>query len=98
MIRNVVTGRLRAGAGEPERAALDAGLAGIVALRLPGLLRSTAGRDAGLREGGGDFAIVGDFVDAAAYAVYDHDPEHHVHRAAIVAVCTEVTRVQFVVD
>lgn len=95
MIRNVVTGRLAPSADAAAAARLDAGLAGIAGLRLPGLLRATVGRDAGLREGGWDFAIVNDFVDADAYRGYDRDPEHQVHRAAIVAVCAEVARVQF---
>ena len=92
MIRNVVTGRLSAPDG---RDAVAAALAGIEGLRLPGLLRSTTGFDAGLRAGGWDFAIVNDFADAAAYARYDTDPEHLRYRAAIVARCEAVTRVQF---
>ena len=99
MIRNVVTGRLAPDADPGAVAQLEAGLAGIAALRLPGLLRATVGRDAGLREGGWDFAIVNDFADADAYRAYDHDPDHLVHRTAIGAVCVEIARVQFeVVD
>ena len=75
MIRNVVLGRTRP---DHDRAALDEGLAGIVALqqRLAGVLDVRVGRDAGLREGTWDFAITVDLVDAEAYRRYDEDEEH----------------------
>lgn len=94
MIRNVVMGRLR-DATEESVGELRTALDGIRALALPGLTKSTTGLDAGLRTGGWDFAIVNDFDDAAAYVAYDHDPDHLRHRAAIVALCTDVARVQF---
>lgn len=95
MIRNVVTGRLRPDATAADRARLEAGLAGIRGLQLPGLLDNRVGLDEGLREGGWSFAITNDWVDADAYRRYDADPEHNGYRAAIVAVCSEVSRVQF---
>ncbi|MBT0568655.1 Dabb family protein [Williamsia sp. CHRR-6] len=99
MIRNVVTGRLREPADDAQRARdeaeLDAGLAGIAALELPGQLGNHVGRDLRLRDGGWDFAITNDWADAEAYRGYDTDPEHNDHRARIVEVCRSISRVQF---
>lgn len=98
MIRNVVMGRLRAAEGEQaeqDRTRLDAALAGIAALDLPGCLANHAGRDAGLRDGGWDFAITNDWASVDDYRGYDVDAEHNVHRAEIVAVAEQVARVQF---
>ena len=99
MIRNVVVGRLR-DAPDPGQAALDrdrldAALAGIEALGCPGRVASRVGRDAGLRDGGWDFAITNDWVDAAAYRVYDADAEHNrLRREEFAPVCAEIVRVQ----
>ncbi|MGU3294773.1 Dabb family protein [Williamsia sp. M5A3_1d] len=102
MIRNVVVGRLRESDDDTrvqaDRRQLRAGLAGIEALRLPGVLANHCGLDAGLRAGGWDFAITNDWVDAAAYESYDTDPVHNVFRAKIVEVCEQVARVQFEID
>lgn len=98
MIRNVVMGRLRAAEGEQaaqDRARLQAALAGIAALDLPGCLGNHTGLDAGLRDGGWDFAITNDWATAEDYRGYDVDEEHNVHRAEIVAVAEQVARVQF---
>ncbi len=95
MIRNVVVGRLPEDADEQARAQLDRGLAGIAALRLPGLIETRVGRDLGLRAGGWSFAITNDWTDADAYRSYDVDSEHNVYRAMVAAVCTELARVQF---
>lgn len=97
MIRNVVLMRLPDDADDHARAELEAGLAGIAALDLPGLLDVHVGPDAGLRAGGWSAAITNDWVDEAAYRAYDLDPEHNEHRRRIVAVCADVARVQFVV-
>lgn len=94
MIRNVVLMRLPADATEAQRATLERGLAGIAALRPPGLLACHAGRDAGLREGGWDAAITNDFADAEAYRAYDVEAEHNRYRSMIVEVCEDVARVQ----
>ena len=91
-------GRLRPADGEAalrDRRQLDEGLAGIAALRLPGLLSNRIGLDLGLREGGWSFAITNDWVDADAYRTYDLDPEHNRFRAMVVEVCEQVARVQF---
>ncbi|VXC56382.1 Dabb family protein [Nocardioides sp. AX2bis] len=102
MIRNVVLVRLPDPSEQPDpaarehaRAELEAGLAGIAALRLPGQLDVRVGLDAGLRAGGWSAAITSDWVDEAAYRAYDVDPEHQEYRAQIVAVSTDVARVQF---
>lgn len=102
MIRNVVMGRLRE-ESDPQRAAaaaaeLEAGLAGIAGLQLPGRVASHIGHDLGLRPGGWTFAITNDWVDADAYATYDADPEHNRYRRQIVDVCEQVARVQFRID
>ena len=99
MIRNVVLGRLREAADAEQRAAdttlLDAALAEIAALALPGRLDVHVGRDAGLREGGWDFAIVSDWRDADAYRCYDLDEEHNrIRREGFAPVCSEIARVQ----
>ena len=100
MIRNVVVGRLRQ-AGDPAQQAADAallqqGLAGIAALSFPGMIAMAVGTDAGVRDGGWDFAITNDWQDAAAYRVYDQDEEHNRLRREIFAViCRDIARVQF---
>jgi hypothetical protein len=100
MIRNVVVGRLRP-ADDPAQRAADAarlaeGLAGIAALKFPGLLDMHTGTDAGLREGGWSFAITNDWQDADAYRVYDEDEEHNrIRREVFAVVCQDIARVQF---
>ncbi len=47
-----------------------------LAARAPGVRSYHAGPDAGLVEGNFDFAVVGDFDDAAAYLAYRDHPEH----------------------
>ena len=75
MIRNVVVGRLRHAEDPGQRAAdaalLREGLAGIAALRLPGMLAMNVGCDLGLRDGGWNFAITNDWENAEAYRGYD---------------------------
>ncbi|WP_369054633.1 Dabb family protein [Kineococcus terrestris] len=96
MIRNVVTGRLKPGA-DLDR--VREGLAGIEALRLEGLVRAHARLDAGLRDGNGDYGIVVDLVDAAAYHRYDSDPEHERIRSQLIGPEAEqVLRVQIEVE
>ncbi len=93
MIRNVVVGRLHPGA---DPAAVDAALAAIVGLDLPGRLDCRVGRDAGLREGAWGFAITSDWADADAYRAYDRDAEHNRIRAELFGpLCAEIARVQF---
>jgi hypothetical protein len=103
MIRNVVTGRLRAASSDEQRQAdlvlLEQGLAGMAALRLPGLLSTRLGRDLGLRPGNWDFAITNDWSDAESYRGYDLDEEHNrLRREHFAVVCSDTVRVQFTVD
>lgn len=103
MIRNVVVGRLWEARDPRQRAAdaalLQKGLAGIAALRLPGLLAMNTGTDLGLRDGGWTFAITNDWQDAEAYRAYDADEEHNRLRREIFAViCHDIARVQFQLD
>ncbi|HEX3590199.1 MAG TPA: Dabb family protein [Pseudonocardiaceae bacterium] len=103
MIRNVVVGRLRAADDERQQAAdlvlLREGLAGIAALRCPGMLAMNVGADLGLREGGWSFAITNDWQDAESYRGYDADEEHNRLRREIFAVITEeIARAQFEID
>jgi len=103
VIRNVVVGRLRPADDPAQRAAdaalLQEGLAGIAALRFPGMLAMSVGSDLGLREGGWSFAITNDWQDADAYRVYDADEEHNRLRREIFArICQDIARVQIQLD
>lgn len=103
MIRNVVLGRLRAGENPAQRAAdaalLEEGLAGIAALKFPGMLANNVGSDIGLRDGGWSFAIINDWQDAGSYRVYDADEEHNRLRREIFAkICQDIARVQIELD
>ncbi|GAA3632953.1 hypothetical protein GCM10022223_59110 [Kineosporia mesophila] len=92
MIRNVVTGRLKPDA---DTTLLDEGLAGILALGIPGMTDVKVGRDAGLRPGNWDFTIVADFADVAAYRAYDEDEEHNRLRREIFGpLSAEIARIQ----
>ncbi len=92
VIRNVVMGRLKPDA---DTALLEEGLAGIVGLAIAGMTDVKVGRDAGLRAGNWDFTITADFVDAAAYQVYDEDEEHNRLRREIFGpLSLEIARIQ----
>jgi len=99
MIRNVVVGRLRAAEDPGQRAADEAllreGLAGIAALRFPGMLAMNIGSDLGLRDGGWSFAITNDWQDVDSYRVYDTDEEHNrLRREVFAKICQDIARVQ----
>jgi Stress responsive A/B Barrel Domain len=100
VVRNVVVGRLRP-ADDPAQREADAallreGLAGIAALRFPGLVAMSVGTDLGLRDGGWSFAIVNDWQDVDAYRVYDADEEHNrIRREIFATICEDIGRVQF---
>jgi Stress responsive A/B Barrel Domain len=99
MIRNVVVGRLRAADGPEQQAAdaalLEEGLAGIAALKFPGMLAMSIGSDLGLRDGGWSFAITNDWQDVDSYRAYDADDEHNRLRREIFAkICRDIARVQ----
>lgn len=95
MIRNVVMGRLRPDA---DLTLLEAGLTGLRALDIEGLVSLECGRDAGLREGNWDYAITADLTDEAAYRRYDEDEEHNrLRRESFGPVSEQIVRVQFLV-
>lgn len=98
MIRNLVLGRLADDVDQASRDELEQALAGIAALRLPGLIDMRLGLDAGLRAGSWSFAITNDWTDVESYRAYDLDPEHNVYRSAVAAICAELARVQFEID
>ena len=103
MIRNIVVGRLRPaedpGQREADAALLREGLAGIAALKLPGLVSVSVGSDLGLRDGGWSFAITNDWQDADSYRAYDADEEHNRLRREIFAkICQDIARVQIELD
>lgn len=94
MIRNVVLGRLHPDA---DRARIAAALRAVEELGVEGTLHVRAGLDAGLREGGWDYAITGDFVDVEAYRRYDLDEEHNrLRREEFGPLSAEIARVQLV--
>jgi hypothetical protein len=93
MIRNVVVAALKDGISTE---AVQAVVSALNALRTPGMVQMTVGPDLGLRAGNAGVAIVSDFVDAAAYQVYDADLEHNRIRRELVAPIVErVERCQF---
>lgn len=67
----------------PEQ--VDRVVAALRALRFDGLLAFTIGRDAGLRDGNADLAIVSDFADEGSYRAYDTHPEHERIRRELLA-------------
>jgi hypothetical protein len=88
-------GRSRLNPGT-ELAAIEPGLAAIVALEPRGLLDCRAGRDLRLRDESWDFAITCDFIDEDAYRSYDRDVEHNrIRREMFAPLCSEIARVQF---
>jgi Stress responsive A/B Barrel Domain len=92
VIRNVVMVKMREGYDD---AWLKDLLRRFQALNCPGTAAYTIGLDLGLREGGWTYAIVADFVDAAAYRAYDLDERHNALRAELAPHAEQVARVQF---
>ncbi len=93
MIRNVVVGRLHPGA---DPAAVDAALAAIVGLDLPGRLDCRVGRDAGLREGAWGFAITSDWDGRRRLPRLRPRRRAQPHPAELFGpLCAEIARVQF---
>lgn len=65
-------------------------------LQVPGLINVSIGRDAGLREGNLDLAVVVDLDDDEAYRAYDGDPEHNrIRRELVAPIIERGERVQF---
>ena len=94
MFRHVVVFRFKPGTSDQQVDAIERGLAGLPA-RLPEMRSYAYGRDLGIREGNGDFAVVAEFDDEAAWLVYQQDEEHRrVIEQLIVPVTAERHAVQ----
>lgn len=93
MIRNVVLVRLKPGV---EEAQVERFTDAMLSLQLPGLINLTCGRDAGLREGNMDVALIADLEDEEAYRAYDEDPEHNrIRRELVAPIADRVERCQY---
>ncbi len=57
--------------------------------QMSGLVSYSVGHDIGLAEGNGDFAVVADFEDAAAYFAYR---DHPAHQEVVKTVTGPITR------
>ena len=88
MIRNVVLVKLKPGIDPAE---VERFTDAMLSLQMPGLVNLTCGRDAGLREGNMDVALIADLEDEEAYRAYDEDPEHNRIRRELVAPIAERT-------
>jgi len=96
MVRNVVVLHLKSGT-PPE--AVQALKKALEAMKMPGLLRLTVGRDLGLRDGNADVGIVSDLADEAAYRAYDADEEHNrIRRDMVAPIAASIERCQFEVS
>ncbi len=75
MLRHVVLFDL---AEDTSDAAIDAAVAGLLALRdtVPSVRALSCGRDAGLAEGNAGLALVVDTDDEAGWRAYQDHPEH----------------------
>ena len=78
-IRHVVVFRWRPDATEEQKRTLKDRLTELPG-RIPEIDAYAVGGDAGINPGNFDFAVVADFADREAYAVYR---DHPVHRAVI---------------
>jgi hypothetical protein len=93
VVRNVVLIRLLPGATDEQ---VDRFVTALRALPVGGLVSMTIGRDAGLRDGNADVAIVSDFEDEASYRTYDADEEHNrIRRELVAPIAGGVERCQF---
>jgi len=75
VIRHVVCFRWIEGTTAAQVAAVEAALAALPA-QIPELVDYRFGADLGLRDGNGDFAVVADVADAAAWRAYSEHPAH----------------------
>jgi hypothetical protein len=89
MLRHVAVFRWKPGTTDEQVQAIEQGLAALPA-RLPQLRAYAYGRDAGLREGNADFAVVADFDDEEGWRGYTEDAEHRRVIEELIAPVTEV--------
>ncbi|MCC5952864.1 MAG: Dabb family protein [Acidimicrobiia bacterium] len=98
MIRHVVLFRWVADATPGQRASVADALS-----TLPGIIEEIReyrfGPDAGINEGGWDFAVVADFDDADGYLAYRDHPRHReVVTEVIQPIAADIARVQYRLD
>jgi hypothetical protein len=95
VIRHIAIFTLKDGADLPKITK------GVELLRdtVPGPLRTSFGRDAGLKAGNGGFGVAFDFPDEKTYQTWDAHPEHErIRRELIFPEIAGVYRCQFRVD
>jgi hypothetical protein len=80
VIRHISVANFKDGTTDAD---VDAFREAVHALDIPGMLKVTLGPGLGIREGDGDFGLVIDFEDEAAFMRYHEDPEHNVLRAGL---------------
>jgi hypothetical protein len=94
MFCHVVVFRFKPGTSEKQVDEIERAL-GRLPARLPDMRSYAYGRDVGLLEGNGDFAVVAEFDDEPAWLVYEKDEEHRrVIEQLIVPVTAERHAVQ----
>ena len=86
MIRNVILVKFHP---ETTQEQVDALMAAVRALEIPGLISMSVGTDLGLRDGNMSYAGVFDFEDEEAYRAYDRDEEHNRIRRELLAPIAE---------
>lgn len=95
MIRHVAVFRWQDGTTPAQVDAVHSGLAALPA-QIPSIRAYTHGPDLQLGEGRWDYAVVGDFEDAAGYQAYVDHPAHKAVAVALIApIRADRTHVQF---
>lgn len=95
MFRHCVLMRFEITASAAQRAAATDAILSL-SDSIPEVQALTVGDDAGLREGNFDLAVVADFKDQAAYAIYASHPAHlEMLAEAVIPILSERAAVQF---
>ncbi len=89
MLRHIALFRWKAGTTGAQIDAIEQGLATLPDT-VPQLRAYAFGRDAGLREGNADFAVVADFDNEDDWRAYTDHPEHRRVIEELIAPVTEV--------
>lgn len=98
MVRHCVVFRFHPGTDPDAIAALAEALRGLPPV-IPEIEAYQVGADLGLRDTNADFAVVADFADADAFAVYSGHPAHlDVIRAFVEPITADRHAVQFQVS
>ena len=95
MIRHIAIFTLKAGADVPKiTKAVE-----LLRDTVPGPLRTSYGKDAGLKSGNGGFGVAFDFADEATYQAWDKHPEHErIRKELIFPEVSAIARCQFRVE